>query len=361
MKYFLGTILILGIVFLLSGNALALTVSPVKAEIFGDPGQTIQGELILSNEQKETKTFYASFENFEAQGETGTPNFVSSKEGLAAWITAPTEITLQPEEKVIIPFSIVIPQNAEPGGHFAAIFWSTALPEAQGGGQMAVGAKIGSLILLKVSGEIKEGGGILEFSSQNKQKFFSVLPISFEYRFQNSGGDRVKPEGEIKIKNLFGGTSVTLDANKGQGNILPASIRKFKVSWTGKEVKREGFFGMVKRQFSNIVFGRNIFIASIHEFDVSLTGEEVKIEKKGFFAMVKKQWSNFTLGRYTAELNIKYGAENKEANASYSFFVIPWQLLSIVFVILVILGFLGVIGMKKWDRWIIAKATGQIK
>ncbi len=320
MKHFISAL----ILFLMSGviftnQALALTVSPVKAELSGDPGMTIQSEIILLNEQKETKTFYTSFENFEAQGESSTPNFIPSKEGLAVWIKAPAEITLNPGEKKTIPFSIVIPEGADPGGHFAAIFWNTVPPQAQGGGQVAVGAKIGSLVLLKVSGEVKEGGGVLEFGTNNKQKFFSSLPISFMYRFQNSGGDRIRPEGEIKIKNIFGWSSATLDANKSQGNVLPGSIRKFEVIWTGEEVK-------------------------------------IDDEKEGFFGMVVKQWRDFTFGRYTAKLNLKYGVENKEINESYSFFVIPWQLLSIILVILIILGFLAVIDIKKYNRWIIKKA-----
>lgn len=335
MKHFIfATILLLVTGLIYINQALALTVSPIKLELQGDPGKTVNSEFLLLNEQKEEKTLYASFENFEAQGETGAPNFIPGKEGLAVWITAPAQITLKPAEQKTVSFSIQIPEDAEPGGHFAAIFWSTTPPQGQGGGQVAVGAKVGILVLLKVSGATKEGGGLLEFGSQNKQKFFSSPPITFIYRFQNSGSDRIKPDGEIKIKNLFGGVSATLDANKGQGNILPASIRKFTVAWTGEEEQETSG----KRQ--------------------ATSGQE---QKEGFFGMVKKEWSNFALGRYTAELNLKYGQDNKEANASYGFFVIPWQLLSALFVIVAVLGFIATIGIKKWDRWIIAKATRQQK
>ncbi len=322
MKSFIfATIVSLAVGVFFTHQAMALTVSPVKAELSGDPGVTIQSEIILMNEQKETKTFYASFEGFEAQGETGTPSFFPGKEGLPTWITAQTEITLNPGEKITIPFSVVVPKDAEPGGHFAAIFWSTVPPQGTEGGQVSVGAKIGSLILLKVSGETKEGGGVLEFSANNNQKFFSSLPISFVYRFQNSGSDRVKPEGEIKIRNTFGGTSATLSANENAGNVLPSSVRKFEVSWIGE-------------------------------------GVTIEDGKEGFFGMAAKEWNNFTFGRYTAELNLKYGQDNKIANASFSFFVIPWQLLSIILVVLALLGFVGMIGLKKYNRWIIAQAVG---
>ena len=333
MRYFRTIILISGIVFLSSGYALALTVSPVKLELASDPGGTVAGEFQLYNEQQEIKTLYSSYENFEARGEAGTPTFIPGEEGLATWIKTSSQITLKPGDRKIIPFSITIPKNADPGGYFAAVFWSTTPPQERGGGQVAVSAKVGILVLLKVSGATKEGGGLLEFGGQNKQNFFSSLPITFMYRFQNSGSDRIKPDGKIKIKNLFGGITATLPANKTLGNVLPGSIRKFEVMWTGGEDRDEST--RIKPQIAS-------------EAD----------QKLGFFGMVVKEWRNFTFGRYTANLNLKYGQDNKEAAANYSFFVIPWQLLSVLLAMVAVLGCIAFIGIKKYNRWIIAKAIG---
>ena len=64
---------------------------------------------------------------------------------------------------------------------------------------------LSSLSLVSKYGEIDEKGGILEFGTVNNQTFFTALPVSFTYRFQNSGSDRVKPDGFVNIKNIFGG------------------------------------------------------------------------------------------------------------------------------------------------------------
>jgi len=241
----------------------------------------------------------------------------------------PKEVTLEPGETKTIPFKIEIPQNTEPGGHFAAIFWGTTPPQAKEGGQVTVGAKTGILVLLTVSGEIKGGGGLLEFSTKNKQKIFNSLPITFIYRFQNNSADRIKPEGEIEIKNIFSRTLATLPANKTEGNVLPGSIRKFEVSWITQK---------------DVVKGET---------------EIPKEAKTGFFGAVKKQWKDFHFGRYSALLNLKYGTKNEEAKANYGFYIIPWQLLSVIIVILVVIGFLGFKGIKKYNQWIIAKAKGR--
>ena len=310
-----------------------MTISPVRMEISGDPGQTLQGELELLNEQKESKTFYSSAQNFEARGESGAPYFLpDTNKGLASWITVQESVTLKANERTNIPFTIKIPAGVEAGGYFAAILWGTS-PAGQQGGQVSVSGKLGVLILLSVKGEIKEGGGLLDLKIEEGGRFVNSLPIKFVYRFSNDGSERVKPSGELRIKNLFGFTTAILNANLSSGNVLPGSIRKFSVVWAEKDQEKSAV--------------------------VSLPTTE---ESPGFFAAVKNQWQNFALGPYKAELNLSYGklseaeATNK-AESSYRFFVIPWQLLSIIIFILTLLGLGGWFGLKKYNRWIISKAA----
>lgn len=305
--------------------AFALTVSPARIEITGDPGATLQGEIELFNEQEGGRTFYTSFENFEPSGDSGAPHFIGAKDGLATWITSESKVLLESGKRSVVPYSITIPENAEPGGHFAAIFFGSQEPGAQGGGQVSVGGKIGVLVLLRVSGDVEEGGGLLEFITKENQRFFSALPITFTYRINNTGGDRVVPLGEIKVKNTLQLTSAKLLANKNEGSVLPDSARKFEVSW-GQEVQ-----------------------------PINSSAEQ-NTDSPGFFEMAGRQWNDFHFGWYAAKLNLTWGATNQTANASYSFFVIPWQLLIILLIALLILGFLGKIGLRRYNRWIISKA-----
>ena len=318
---------------LLSSQVLALTISPVRIEISGNPGQTLNGELLLSNEQEGTRTFYSSSEKFEAAGETGAPTFVFTDEGLATWIETISQVTLEPEEKKTIPFTIKIPQNADPGGHFAAIFWGTSPPKSEESGAVSVAAKVGVLVLLKVTGEIEEGVGLLEFHTKDEQKFFDALPINFVFRFSNSGGDRVKPEGEITIKNMLGRVVAVLPANKTKGNVLPNSIRKFETIW------------------------EKIDEDEAKKAEIETEGEEETDEKgQGFIQGLKREKNNFAFGRYTANLELECGANAEKAQASFSFFVIPWRISSLAILFLVVLFSLIILGIKKHDKKIMAMA-----
>lgn len=326
---FLISFILLSFVFNFN-HTFALTISPVKIETSGDPGQVLNGEFELINEQNEDKTFYSSTANFEARGESGAPYFLpDSSSGLASWIKVPESIFLKAGEKKSVSFTIEIPQDAEPGGHFAAIFWGTAPPQKGEKQQVAIGGKLGVLILLSVNGEIKEEGGLLEFKTNEGRKVFTSLPITFYYRFSNSGNERIKPAGELRIKNFLGFTTVVIDANRRDGNVLPRSTRKFEITWFDKNQDR-------------------LAVPS----SLNLNKEDL-----GFFDAAKKQWNNFAFGPYKAELNLVYGRENNVAKSSIWFFVFPWQLLIIVFVVLVVVLLLGSVGIKKYNKWIISKAS----
>lgn len=181
----------------------AMTVSPVRLELSGDAGSTIGGSFKVFNDEKEAKTLYTTFENFEASGETGSPSFKPSQEGLASWITAPETIEIPVGESKTVDFQINIPPSTEPGGYFAAIFVGSTPPNSNPN-ELAIGSRLGTLILFRVNGEIDENGSLLEFSAQDKKKWHSALPVNFYYRFQNSGDDRVFPKSSLTIKNTIG-------------------------------------------------------------------------------------------------------------------------------------------------------------
>ena len=119
---------------------------------------------------------------------------------------------------------------------------------------------------------------------------------------------------------------------------MPGSIRQFTALWHSKGQK---ISDLTKKE----------------ELELLAKISEEGKGKKGFFETAGAQWSNFAFGLYNVKLNLAYGADSKTAEASFRFFVIPWQLLSIIIVLLGILGFLGMFGLQRYNRWIIAKAA----
>lgn len=306
-------------------RAHAVTLIPPSFEFSVQPGETIETKVKLFNETAEAITQYPSTANFSAKDETGTPSFASEADriDLASWIQVDAgPYTLQPGERIEIPTKINVPLDAEPGGHYAGIFFSSASPEATAGGQIAISAKLGSLVLVRVAGVIREAGSIEEFSLSSEEGLLTSLPVDLTIRVQNDGNVHFRPTGNVTIRNILGGTSAVLPINQAQGAVLPSSIRKFDASW--------------ERQ-------------------------PVESEKLSFFQGFANEWKNFGLGAYTANVDLTYGQGGKTLNATIQFWVLPWRVLLVTIIGLALLVFLIIFLIRRYNRWILARAQQQNK
>jgi hypothetical protein len=289
----------------------ALTVAPVKLEIEVDPGQTIGGTFELYNEEAINRTLFVSYENFEPSGDLGTPRFVGAEGGLATWLSATSELVITPDERIVVPYTITVPADTQPGGYFAAIFYGSQNPELSGG-EVAIGGKLGILILLRVRGDITEEGGINRFNTNNEGRIYTQIPLTFITQMTNRGADRIVPQGAISITNIFGSETKRLEVNSTQGSILPNSSRTFTELWAAGGTA----------------------------------------SSTGFFATVQSQWEDFHVGLYTATVELVWGADQNVSSATYWFILFPWQLL-----ICISIGLAGlIICFKFYNRFIIARS-----
>lgn len=296
--------------------AQAIIISPLIFEFEGRPGDKMIGLMKVTNESDIERSYYPVVENFIAGGEGGEPTFVpkSAEEyGLANWVTVPDKkLTLAPKEKRSVIFEIDIPKNADPGGHYAAVFWSTQPPSPAGTAVGAV-AMAGSLVLLRIAGEAKEDVRVSDFRTSDNKYFFTHLPVNILTRLENKGNVHLKPRGAIVIKNMIGRQSAVLTFNPSGGNVLPASARRFENTWRKNP---------------------------------DTSGSEWQ-----------QEWKNFGLGRYTAVLSVPYGLGNeKMLTGTFHFWVISWQV-TLVFLILTVLALLMLwFLIKQYNQWIIRRA-----
>lgn len=278
------TILIFGIFFYLPTKAQempedtrSITISPLTYELSANPGEQIANKIKIINTGPQPIFVTMEVEDFTAVGEGGGV-VVQEQENktfsLAAWVNlSETQFTLAPAEQKIVDFTVNVPLDGEPGGHYGSILAVASPPEVLAGGGSGIAQKVGSLILLSVAGEVTEQLSVKEFSTAT---FFEKPPIDFILRFENKGTVHVRPRGFVSITNMFGKKEV--DIPFPQKNVLPASIRKIDVRW-----------------------------------DPPLA-----------------------IGKYTATLVANYGTENTPLVSTFVFWVFPWKLALLIFVVLVI-------------------------
>ncbi|HDQ22716.1 MAG TPA: hypothetical protein ENN28_01950 [Candidatus Uhrbacteria bacterium] len=292
----------------------AITISPPIIELEAAKGDIIQQSLKVRNEENRAVTYYLSAERFIATGETGAPEFIGEDVGLATWIKFPYKsISIPAGETIELPFAIEVPNYASPGGHYAVVFLSTVPPETtKETSQVAIAAKIGSLILVKIAGDIKESAAISEFKTVSDT--YASLPIDFYARVENNGNTHIKPRGTILIKNMWGSVAGSVAVNEQGGNVLPDQIRKFEASW----VKNPNSVGATT-----------------------------------FWGKYRQQKENYAFGRYKADLTLNYGTAGKVLTASTNFWVIPWHVIIVNLFILIIIAGILYFGIKKYNTWLI--------
>jgi hypothetical protein len=213
--------------------AASLGISPVTFELTGRPGEVIENYLKVFNPSPDTIGVKMQVEDIAPTGEEG---FVTVEPpdtetySLARWITTdPEEFELKSGEERQVKFTLAIPGNAEPGGHYGTVLAATRAVMGSGTTGTAIVQRIGALVLLIVPGEMKEGLIVKDFTAPI---FSEYGPINFSVKFENTGTVHLKPKGLITINNLLGRKSAEIPFP--EKNVLPGGTRKIEVPWDKK-------------------------------------------------------------------------------------------------------------------------------
>lgn len=227
-------------------NALTLSVAPVIYDIAVDPDQNFKSGLRVINKNQKELTVFLQAVNFIPSDNKGSVKFLpnidedGNKNTLANWIGISEEPVIIPaEQSVNVPFSLNIPKNAPPGGHYAAIMVSTRpFSDTKSEANLQVSQIITSLLFVKVSGVVNELGIIRNFRTIDH--LFEKPEVSFELDFENKGNVYLQPQGEIKIFNMWGEERGVIPVNQKVPHKQKISdfefdgIRKLSFSWLGE-------------------------------------------------------------------------------------------------------------------------------
>lgn len=227
---------IISLVLVNSVNAqgtVGLTVSPLTFELTANPGDVIINQLKVYNPTDSVVGIKMEVEDFTVTGEMGFVTIEPAETetySIARWVkTDPGEFALEPREQKYVTFTISIPENAEPGGHYGAIIAGTTGVVGEEFVGAAVAGRVGVLVLLTVSGEVTEDLIVKGFSCPNYSEYG---PVNFTIRFENKGTIHVRPRGFVTITNWLG--KKVADVEFPQNNVIPGAIRKIETEWPQK-------------------------------------------------------------------------------------------------------------------------------
>lgn len=274
-------------------------ISPVTFNLSANPGDTLEQVFKVRNDSAATQQITIEAQNFTAVGEEGQVALTEEDTSfdLASWIEFQNDtFTLGSGEEVQVPYLVRVPGNAEPGGHYASVYAYAGPPRAEGETGSTVGQKIGSLVLLRVAGDVEEEAAVETFTVG---EFEPGNPVPFELRVKNQGTVHIRPAGFVTIVDTFG--NKVEDVSIDEVNVFPGAVRKINATW----------------------------------------------ENPGF------------MGRYTANTLMYYGDTNQQLTATTTFWIIPWMTLAIwggaALVVLILLWF----GRRRIGRSLKALISGK--
>lgn len=259
-----------------------LRVSPGKVEMEIEPGDSATRDITVTNQTGQTVTIMFHTENFQGSSDPSEAFVFSGEEdedarGARDWLKSELDsIVLKKNESVTFEVTVDVPGSADPGGHYAALF-ATITDGFEEEEEPDTDEQPVSLFLIKVPGNIYEEGDIEDL---RVAAFSGRGPIDIAIIFANQGDTHLQPEGRVRIFNIFGQQVAEIPIERWV--VMPDSLREKVVQWK----------------------------------DPSL------------------------FGRFTAEVELDYGPDDRRIIASKSFWMISWPVLVAIVIVLAALIFL---------------------
>lgn len=261
-------------------SSLGLSAIPPRLEITVKPGQTITKTIKVRNESKIEKIISTDIKDFIVVDDSGTPVQVDSKDlsnrwTASSWIqVSNTKLKLKPGETQSLSVTVIAPEDALPGGHYAMVLHSPSNDTVLSETGAVIQTNVGTLVYITIPGDINESALIKDFSAPN---FSEYGPIPFKATISNFSDIHIAPRANINVTNFLGfkTASLALDST----NIFPYTSREFTTT-------------------------------------------------------LNKQ---LLLGKFKAQLTAAYGTAGQIATASIFFWVIPYKLIITLVAILTII------------------------
>lgn len=193
-----------------------------------DPGETVDDHLAVRNLGAEQVTFRLSAADgfYNANGRFDMLR--SDQESVAAgtWITLPESVTVAPGATAVVPFSLTVPEDAEPGDHAAGIT-ASVVSGAQGEGTgVGVESRVGFKVMTQVTGPLQPAFSVEKVQTDYLLSWNPFRPgdITTTFTVVNTGNTRLMVEGALDVA---GQTIVFPAEGERRSELLPGEERAY--------------------------------------------------------------------------------------------------------------------------------------
>ena len=224
--------IVLAVVFSPAPNARAIegesiTLSPASKKYAIEANQVIQDTMLVLNDGTVPYDIIVYAAPYSVQNDTYSPDYTSIKprSDVYKWVQfSQTKWHLEPGQSVKVPYTLRVPSNVSPGGHYGVLFAETQ--PSSGPETLSRKKRVGAIVYSSLKGTAVEAGktsqitlGMLQFAP----------PLTATISVENSGNVDFVMSERMTVTDVFGHTKY--DSGDVEHIIFPNSQRDVAVKW----------------------------------------------------------------------------------------------------------------------------------
>jgi hypothetical protein len=206
----------------------SILLSPVSVHYKLKAGDTKTDTINIINDGKKSFDFIVYARPYTVINESYEPNFTSKSQNADAyrWVQFDKpSYHIEPGKTVEVRFTIRVPSNATPGGHYGVLFAETQPNDQVSGNAVKRTKRLGAIMYATVSGNVTTSGTLKGFSVP----FFQTKPpLTTSQRVSNEGNTDFAAHTTLKIYDAFGGLKYETQKDY---TVLPSTTRKVEIDW----------------------------------------------------------------------------------------------------------------------------------
>ncbi|MES2876131.1 MAG: hypothetical protein V4678_01545 [Patescibacteria group bacterium] len=218
-------------------SALAGTATPVTESILLSPTfkryeldtSAVQRDSfdILNNGQS-AFNFVVYARPYSVKNELYEPDFVNGGQNSDAYKWVQFEqpsYTVEPGKTVKVNYTMRVPSDAAPGGHYGVLFAETQPSDATEGTAIIRKKRVGAIVYATVNGDVRTSG---KFEGSDAPFFQFNAPLKVRSTVSNSGNTDFMVKSSVRVSDVFGALKYRADK---EVSILPQKPREVNNDW----------------------------------------------------------------------------------------------------------------------------------
>jgi hypothetical protein len=196
-----------------------------------DPGESATEHLAVHNFSDHAVDFrLAAADGFFNQN--GRFNILPSDQPSTAagtWIDLAESVSVQAGETVVVPLTITVPKDAEPGDHAAGVAASILSTSTHANGaNVGVESRVGFRVMVRVTGDLTPGATIDNVTTTQRVSWNPFAPggLTVEFDVVNTGNTRLRLTGAVTAS----GHDTTFPPRDEPQELLVGDTRHFTVA-----------------------------------------------------------------------------------------------------------------------------------